>query len=143
MHRDSTVLALLILIVATAVGCGPKGMPAATIEKQQQSFDEAVSRLASRDFAGAKSAAAEAMGGGGLSADQACEAAMILIEASLETGDLTTAETELATAERTAMDMARIHVLRGRLARKQGNESAAQDAFAKARAENPNIAIPE
>jgi len=77
-------------------------------------------------------AAEQSLKGGGLSADQASEASMILIEASIESGDLTTAESVLQEAERNAMDLARVYVLRGKLARKQGNESAAQEAFVHA-----------
>jgi thioredoxin-like negative regulator of GroEL len=118
-------------------------MPAADIEGRTRSFDEASSRLASGDFTGAKSAATQALDGGGLSADQASEATLILIEAAIESGDIPLAQAALANAESTAMDLARVFVLQGRLAQKQGNESAAQTAFARARTEDPNIAIPQ
>ncbi len=118
-------------------------MPSSSIEKSQSIFDDATSKYAAGDFVGAKTAAADAIASGALMADQASEASLILIESAIESGDLSAAEVELANAEKTAMDMARVLVLKGRLARKQGNEAAAQEAFNQARAEDPNVVIPQ
>lgn len=133
----------LVLICLSNVGCGPRSMPSSSIEKSQSIFDDATSKYAAGDFVGAKTAAADAIASGALMADQASEASLILIESAIESGDLSAAEVELANAEKTAMDMARVLVLKGRLARKQGNEAAAQEAFNQARAEDPNVVIPQ
>ncbi len=134
------VLATLILIGIS--GCGPKAIPAADIAKQSQTFEEAAARLASKDYSGAKESAAAALQGGALSADQAAEAILILIEASIETRDWETAENNIAQAEISSTDMGRVYVLKGLLARKQGDETKAQEAFQQAKAHDPNVVIP-
>jgi len=136
-------IGLALMLLVSMPGCGSSGMPSGSIESKQRSFDDAVSRLASHDYQGAKQSAAESLQGGGLTPDQASEASMILIEAAIATGDLAEAEAELSKVEKVAMDMARVYVLRGQLASKQGNSAAAQEAYDKARAEDPNIVIPK
>jgi len=137
------VVCLICALVAIAwTGCGSKSMPANTIQQREKAFEDAQTKLAAKDYAGAKEAAAIALKGGGLSADQASEASMILIESSIQSGELAMAETELKNAEGFAMDMVKLHILQGMLASKQGNNGAAQEAYAKARALDPNAPIP-
>jgi Flp pilus assembly protein TadD len=145
IQRFATHIVCLIcalVAIATWTGCGSKSMPANTIQEREKAFEDAQTKLAAKDYAGAKEAAGIALRGGGLSADQASEASMILIESSIQSGDLATAETELKNAESFAMDMVKLHILQGMLASKQGNSAAAQEAFAKARALDPNAPIP-
>jgi Tfp pilus assembly protein PilF len=98
--------------------------------------------MKSKDYAGAKEAAAAALGGPGLSADQVVEASMILIEAALETKDLETADSKLSEVEGVATDMGKVCVLRGRYWRKKGDETKAQKSFQDARLHDPNVLIP-
>jgi Tfp pilus assembly protein PilF len=144
LHRWHLTLGLLasVILIGSPFGCGTKGVPPTDIAKQTQTFDDAVAKLASGDFAGAKAAATQAIEGGALSADQVADATLILIEAAIESGDYTTAEKSISDAEINALDMAKVYVLKGRLAKKQGNESAAQEAFERAKLEDPNVVIP-
>jgi Tfp pilus assembly protein PilF len=140
-NRLSIGLFLPAILIGVSLGCGSKGVPPTDIAKQTQTFDDAVAKLAAKDFAGAKVAATQAIEGGVLSADQVADATLILIEAAIETGDYATAEKSIADAEIHALEMARLYVLKGKLARKQGNESAAQEAFQRAKLEDPNVVI--
>lgn len=142
MLRPTRVGVLATLILIGISGCGPKAIPAADIAKQSQTFEDAAARLASKDYSGAKQSAAAALQGGALSADQAAEAILILIEAAIETGDWETAENNLAQAEIASTDMGRVYVLKGLMARKRGDETKAQEAFQQARAHDPNVVIP-
>jgi tetratricopeptide (TPR) repeat protein len=143
-HRNRLKFGLLLpaILMGASLGCGSKGVPPTDIAEQTQTFDEAVAKFAAGDFAGAKTAATQAIEGGALSADQVADATLILIEAAIESGDYATAEKSIADAEINALDMARVYVLKGKLARKQGNESAAQEAFQRAKLEDPNVVIP-
>jgi len=141
----SSVLGSLVLgslLVCSLPGCGEKALPPSSIQEREKAFEDAQTKLAIKDYAGAKAAAMLSMQSGGLSVDQAAEAGMILIESAIQTGDLATAETELKAAELYAMDMVKLHLLQGLLAKKQGNEAAAQEAFAKARSLDPSAPIP-
>ncbi|MFO0013310.1 MAG: hypothetical protein ACK553_11245 [Planctomycetota bacterium] len=124
------------------VGCKSDAVPAVDIATQTQTLEDAAAKLAARDFSGAKEAATAALQGTGLSADQAGDAILILIESAIETGDLETAEKNLAEAEISSTDMGRVYVLRGLLCRKRGEESKAQEAFQQAKAHDPNVVIP-
>ena len=138
-----TLLLLLSFAVGSVLpGCGSKGMPATDIAEQSANFEDAAAKFTAKDYVGAKAAIQSAIGGGGLTVDQASEALLILVESAIETGDLDLAASELKNAEAAAMDMARVYLLQGKLARKRGNEAAAQEAFQKAQATDPNVVIP-
>ena len=134
-------LALTVLVSANP-GCGSRSMPAHSIQDSEKAFDDAVAKLASKDDVGSREAATTALRGGGLSADQSVEASMIIVEAAIESGDLAIAESELKALEPNVLDMVKFHILQGRLAKRQGNDSAAQEAFGKARSIDPKAPIP-
>ena len=135
-------LLLCFLPFLSLTGCGSGQIAAPSIQAQTQHFDDALSKMKSKDYAGAKEAAAAALGGPGLSADQVVEASMILIEAALETKDLETADSKLSEVEGVATDMGKVCVLRGRYWRKKGDETKAQKSFQDARLHDPNVLIP-
>ena len=135
-------LVLALSLVCSVPGCGERALPPSTIQEREKAFEDAQSKLAIKDYVGAKAAAMLSMQSGGLSVDQAAEAGMILIESAIQTGDLATAETEIKAAEAYAMDIVKLHLLQGLLAKKQGNDAAAQEAFAKARSLDPSAPIP-
>jgi Flp pilus assembly protein TadD len=136
------MFASLSVLVSTNLGCGNRSMPASSIQEREKAFDDAVAKLAAKDYLGAREAASIALKGGGLSADQTAEASMIIIEAATESGDFAIAESEIKAVEPNVLDMVKFHILQGRLAKRQGNDAAAQEAFGKARAIDPNAPIP-
>ena len=133
---------LCLMPVVTIAGCSSGQIPAPSIQAQTQRFDDALSKIKSKDFSGAKEAATEALRAPGLSADQVVEASMILIEAALETSDLETADSKLSEIEGVATDMGRVCVLRGRFWRKKGDETKAQKSFQDARLHDPSVLVP-
>lgn len=139
---DLSWLIVAAISLSASLGCSSDEVAAPDIAKQTQSLDEAASKIAAKDFSGAKEIAAAVLQGAGLSADQAEEATMILIESAIETGDLDTAETYLSQAEISATDMGRVFVFKGLLLRKKGDEAKAQEAFQQARAHDPNVVVP-
>jgi Tfp pilus assembly protein PilF len=131
-----------LYLAANMVGCGPGQIAAPDIAQQTQRLDQAIARLAAKDYVGAKENAQAALTGAGLSSDQAIEASMILIESAIETGDLDIADAKLKEVESVSPDMGRVCVLRGRYWRKSGSESKAQTAFQDALRHDPNVIIP-
>ncbi len=131
-----------LLCTASIFGCGPGQIAAPDIAQQTQRLDQAIAKLAAKDYAGAKENAQAALTGAGLSSDQAIEASMILIESAIETGDLGVADAKLIELESVSPDMGKVCVLRGRYWRKSGNESKAQTAFQDALRHDPNVVIP-
>jgi Flp pilus assembly protein TadD len=85
----------------------------------------------------------QTLAGGGLTADQASEVSMVLIESSIRTGDLDGAAKELQSAMATTMDQAKVYTLQALLARKRGNEAEAAAAMEKAVQINPESVMPE
>lgn len=145
MHIRRFVIANGIVAIAVLLcvsGCGSSQMRATDIAASTQTFEEAVAKLATKDYAGSKEAAQAALKSGGLSADQASELLLVLVEAAIGAGDLDLAATKLVEAESVANDMARVAVLQGLLERKRGDQSKAQAAFDKARSLDPNVRIP-
>ena len=134
-----------IIAIASLVsisGCGSSQMKATDIATSTRTFEDAVAKLAAKDYAGSKDAAVTALKSGGLSADQASELLLVLVEAAIGAGDLDLAASKLTEAESFANDMARVFVLRGLLERKRGDQSKAQTSFDKARSLDPNVRIP-
>ncbi|MFN5272738.1 MAG: tetratricopeptide repeat protein [Planctomycetota bacterium] len=124
-------------------GCGSSQMKATDIAVSTKAFDDAVTKLTSKDYAGSKESAQVALKSGGLSADQASELLLVLVEAAIGSGDLDLAASKLSEAESFANDMPRVFVLKGLLARKRGDQSQAQAAFDKARTLDPSVRIPD
>jgi Tfp pilus assembly protein PilF len=133
----------LMVSVACIAGCGPSQMKATDIAASTQASDDALAKLNAKDYAGAKVAAAAALKSGGLSADQASEMILVLVEAAIGAGELDAAESKLTEAESSANDMARVFVLRGLLERKRGDQAKAQAAFDQARSLDPSVRIPD
>lgn len=133
----------LIILVACTAGCGPSQMKATDIAASTQASEDALAKLTAKDYAGAKADAEAALKSGGLSADQASEMILVLIEASIGAGELDVAEAKLTEAESNANDMSRVFVLRGLLERKRGDQAKAQAAFDQARSLDPNVRIPD
>jgi Tfp pilus assembly protein PilF len=133
----------LMVSVACIAGCGPSQMKATDIAASTQASDDALAKLNAKDYAGAKVAAAAALKSGGLSADQASEMILVLVEAAIGAGELDAAESKLTEAESSAKDMARVFVLRGLLERKRGDQAKAQAAFDQARSLDPSVRIPD
>jgi len=145
MHFRRFVIANGIIAIAVLLcvsGCGSSQMRATDIAASTQTFEDAVAKLAAKDYAGSKEAAQAALKSGGLSADQASESLLVLVEAAIGAGDLDLAASKLVEAESVANDMARVAVLQGLLERKRGDQSKAQAAFDKARSLDPNVRIP-
>ena len=145
MHIRRFVIANGIIAIAVLLcisGCGSSQMRATDIAASTQTFEDAVAKLASKDYAGSKESAQSALKSGGLSADQASELLLVLVEAAIGAGDLELAASKLAEAESVANDMARVAVLQGLLERKRGDQSKAQAAFDKARSLDPHVRIP-
>ncbi len=135
-------LLLCFVPLMSLSGCGSGQIAAPSIQAQTQQFDDALSKMKSKDYSGAKEAATAALSKPGLSADQVIEASVILIEAALETNDLETADSKLSEIEGVATDMGKVCVLRGRFWRKKGDEAKAQKSFQDARLHDPNVLIP-
>jgi len=135
-------MSLMVSVVCIA-GCGPSQMKATDIAASSRTFEDAVARLAAKDYAGAKESAEAALKSGGLSADQASELLMVLVEAAIGAGDMELAAAKLTEAESFANDMARVFVLRGLLERKRGDQAKAQAAFDQARSLDPSVRIPD
>lgn len=133
----------LMVSVACIAGCGPSQMKATDIAASTQASDDALAKLNAKDYAGAKVAAEAALKSGGLSADQASEMILVLVEAAIGAGELDAAESKLTEAESSANDMARVFVLRGLLERKRGDQAKAQAAFDQARSLDPSARIPD
>jgi Flp pilus assembly protein TadD len=145
MHIRRFVIANGIIAIAVLLcvsGCGSSQMRATDIASSTQTFEDAVAKLAAKDYSGSKEAAQAALKSGGLSADQASELLLVLVEAAIGAGDLDLAASKLDEAESVANDMARVAVLQGLLERKRGDQSKAQAAFDKARSLDPNVRIP-
>ncbi len=137
------VLSSIFLTALVCVsGCGSGQMKSTDIAASTQTFDDAVAKLSAKDYAGAKELAEAGLKSGGLSADQASELLLVLVEAAIGAGELDLADAKLAEAESVANDMARVFVLKGLLARKRGDQAKAQTAFDQARSLDPNILIP-
>jgi len=135
-------MCLMVSVVCIA-GCGPSQMKATDIAASTQASDDALAKLNAKDYAGAKATAEAALKSGGLSADQASEMILVLIEASIGAGELDAAEAKLTEAEPNANDMSRVFVLRGLLERKRGDQAKAQAAFDQAKSLDPNVRIPD
>lgn len=145
MHIRRFVIANGIIAIAVLLcvsGCGSSQMKATDIAASTQTFEDAVAKLTAKDYAGSKESAQSALKSGGLSADQASELLLVLVEAAIGAGDLDLAASKLVEAESVANDMARVAVLQGLLERKRGDQSKAQAAFDKARSLDPNVRIP-
>ncbi len=139
IHRS---FLFVLFCIVSLIGCSRGQVSAPDIAQKTQRLDQAIAKLAAKDYAGAKENAQAALSGAGLSSDQAIEASMILIESAIETGALDVADSKLKGLESVSPDMGRVCVLRGRFWRKSGNESKAQTAFQDALRHDPNIVIP-
>ena len=138
------LLAVILLTSVTfCIGCGAGAIPKKSLEEKQVLFDDTMAKMTARNYSAAKEAAMQALAGGGLTADQASEVSLVLIESSIRTGDLDGAAKELPNALMNSMDQAKVYTLQAMLARKRGNEAEAAAAMEKAVQINPESVFPE
>ena len=140
--------ALLLVFTATGLiatsGCGAAAVEGETIASAQQSYDSASEAFAAGDYATARTALDQALANAsGLNPD-------ILVDALLKrsiclsvAGELDAAAADIAQAEQGATDMAQVHVARGVLLSKQGDEAGAKSEFASAKKADPKVVIPQ
>lgn len=136
-------LVAVVSMSITLVGCGDRGMPGSSIELRQQQFDDGLRKYQLNDYSTAKAEFDKALSGGGLSADQYSDALLMRAECSIHLGDVTTAQKDIEIAEKAATDTARLNMVKGLLARKNGDAAGAAAFFQAALAENPELVIPQ
>lgn len=137
--RISLLVCACCLMMA---GCGDSSVAKSTVEAKQKSIDEAVVFFDASKFAECKVKCVEALDGAGLSADQTEQSLSMLIESCLQIGDLELGNSKLTQLASVATDTARVRVLQGLLARKQGDEGRAMQLFVDAQTIDPDIRIP-
>lgn len=118
-------------------------MPGSAIEVKQQHFDEGQRKYQLNDYSAAKPELDKALAGGGLSADQYSDALLMRAECCIHLGDVATAQQDLVIADQSATDTARLNMVKGLLARKNGDAAGAAAFFQAALAENPELVIPQ
>lgn len=134
------LVGLLCVVVA---GCGGKKIDESTMQSSQQAYDSALGPFSQGDYATARTALDEALQGKGLNVDTYSDALVKRAICAAAAGDFDVAKADIAEAERGAPDMSIVHVAKGFLLAKQGDDAGAQAEFTAAKQINPNVEVPE
>ncbi len=138
----SLMLACLAASV-TLVGCSGGKVDGVEIASAQQAYDAGLEAFQAERYAEAKESFDQALTGGGLDADHFVSATLKRAICLADAGDLAAAEADLQTAEQGATDMAQVHVTRGFIKAKQGDEAGANAEFREAEKLDPKIVLPQ
>jgi len=137
-------ISMLVLapLFSSVTGCGAGQVDPETVAQAQQAYDAGVRAFESQDFPAAITQLTEAIETPGLLPDLIVQAYLTRARCRAETGDFPAALADLAAAEEGAGDLDQLHVVRGIVLRKQGDESAARAEFEKAKQVNPGVQLP-
>lgn len=140
----ASLLALICLTAGvTLAGCSGGKVDGVEIASAQEAYDAGLEAFKAERYAEAKEHFDQALTGGGLDADHFVSATLKRAICLADAGDLAAAEADLQTAEQGATDMAQVHVTRGFIKAKQGDEAGASAEFREAKKLDPKIELPK
>jgi tetratricopeptide (TPR) repeat protein len=132
---------VFVFVLGTLTGCG-KSADEDLLRSAQVTFDDALAREASGDFAGALPLIDAALVNGGLNPDQLADGYLLRARCYCASGDLEKAQADIETADQGAPNPAMLHLTRGMLLDKQGKSAEAKAEFTKAKKADPMITLP-
>lgn len=137
--------ALLVTLAGmmTLSGCTGGGVSAESAASAQQSYDQALEAFEAGRLADARPLFDASLTLGGLPVDLVVDAYLKRSMCAAEAQDFAAAEADIATAEQGAMEMDQVHVARGFLLKKQGDQAGADAEFAAAKKLNPKVVLPK
>lgn len=135
-------MCLLFACVVTATGCSEK-VASSSIASAQQALEQARDMVAGDNAAGALPLLSQAIGEGGLDADQYAEAFLLRAQCYALGGDVEKAQADLEQAELGAPSQGLLHLTRGIILSQQGKESEARKEFAAAKRLDSSLVIPK
>lgn len=137
-------LPLVMLVgLVTLGGCAGGGVSAESAASAQQSYDQALEAFEAGRLADARPLFDASLTLGGLPVDLVVDAYLKRAMCAAEAQDFEAAEADIATAEQGAMEMDQVHVARGFLLKKQGDQAGADAEFAAAKKLNPKVVLPK
>ena len=132
------------LLAGVIFGCvsGPPEIPVSVNLATAEWLEQLERQVVAGDYAAAVQTAEKLETEGWVPAEQLNRYLQFRTLAQIGAGQYAQAEATLDELERGIDDPAELHVLRGRLAAAQGNQTLAKGEYAKARQLNPRVEIP-
>ncbi|XZE54152.1 hypothetical protein SH139x_000101 [Planctomycetaceae bacterium SH139] len=138
------LLTLTCLAASVSLGgCSGGKVDGVEIASAQEAYDAGLAAFQAERYAEAKEKFDQALTGGGLDADHFVSATLKRAICLADAGDFAAAEADLREAEQGATDMAQVHVTRGFIKAKQGDEAGASAEFREAKKLDPKIELPK
>lgn len=144
--KSSSVLcyfAFVVIGLSAIVGCGGNGVPAENAATAQQSYDQGLEAFEAGRLADARPLFDASLTSGGLPVDLIVDAYLKRAMCAADAQDFAAAEADIAAAEQGAMEIDQVHVARGFLLMKKGDQAGADAEFAAAKKLNPKVVLPK
>lgn len=134
---------LVVGIFFAACGCTSQDLPENILASAQKAYDDALVAIESGDYAAARPLLDTAIAAGGLPVDLAVDAYLKRSMCLADGGDFQGAQADIETAAQGASDLEYVHVARGFLLAKQGDQAGAEREYQQARSLNPKVILPK
>lgn len=133
-----------MVVLLAAVGCGGSAVEEETIASAQLSYDQAADAFGAGNYTQARTSLDQALeNSAGLNPDVYVDALLKRSICLSAAGEFEAAAADISEAERGATDLAQVHIARGIMFSKQGDDAKAKQEFADAKKLDPKAGIPK
>lgn len=141
---SSTLFVLGMCSLLGLTGCGGPVVDGETIASAQQSYDDAAAAFDEENYAQARTSFDQALdNSAGLNPDIYVDALLKRSICLSVSGEFEAAAADISEAEQGATDMAQVHLARGVMFGKQGDDAKAKSEFASAKKLDSKISVPK